>query len=388
MTIFNYIIWSTDPEIFILPLSKIGLEDRPIVWYGLLFALGFIISQQIMYRIFRSEGHAERDVDTLTTHMVLATIIGARLGHCIFYNPKLYFSNPIEILKIWEGGLASHGGAIGIIIALWMYSNMEIKVKWFFILPIRFSAKLKKREGQSFWWIADRIVIVVALTGALIRTGNLMNSEMEGIETNSNMGVVYARGTEDVLKYSDKVLSVTFEKGGEKASTTPGNVPLTAIIKYERGYEVTDNEKNLLENRIKSQLLRYSEVVEHIDFGSISEPLSYDVTREGGYSYVKIYGVGKVRHVAQIYEAIYCLVIMVVLYWFWKNRRDVVPEGFNFALFNMMLWSLRFVDEFFKMNQEPFEENIPLNMGQILSIPMFLLGAAVMFYIYRSKSKS
>ncbi len=115
--ILNYLLWSPDPDIFTIPLSYVGLDDRPVRWYGLLFAGGFILSQQVLFRIFKTEGRPEKDVEKLTVYMVVATILGARLGHCLFYNPSYYLSNPIEIIKIWEGGLASHGGAIGILIA-------------------------------------------------------------------------------------------------------------------------------------------------------------------------------------------------------------------------------------------------------------------------------
>ncbi|MBV6646862.1 MAG: prolipoprotein diacylglyceryl transferase, partial [Cyclobacteriaceae bacterium] len=200
MFIFDYLIWSPDPDIFTLPLSFIGLSDRPVRWYGLLFALGFILSQQVLYRIYRTDGQNPKDVDILTTYMVIATILGARLGHCLFYNPGHYLSNPIEILKVWEGGLASHGGAIGILIALWLYANYDIRAKLLGgLIPYSFSAKKIVRQGQSYFWVLDRMVIVVALTGALIRTGNFMNSEMEGTLTGSGTGVVYAAATEEAL---------------------------------------------------------------------------------------------------------------------------------------------------------------------------------------------
>ena len=153
MPLLNYIIWSVDPEIFTIPLSAIGLEDRPVVWYGLLFAMGFIVGQQVMYYIYEKDGQPKSDVDIITTYPVLAVIIGARLGHCLFYNPSYYLSNPIEIIKIWEGGLASHGGAIGMIFALWLFSNFDIRVKWLFLIPIRFSAKKIKRKGMIYHFI-------------------------------------------------------------------------------------------------------------------------------------------------------------------------------------------------------------------------------------------
>src|SRR5690606_12087880 len=143
-----------------------------------LFALGFLISQQILYYIYKKEGKPETDIDVLTLYMVVATIVGARLGHVLFYEPQRYLSDPVSILKVWEGGLASHGAAAAILFALWLYSR-------------------KKKPGQSYLQVVDRIVIVVALTGALIRLGNFFNSEIIGIPTHNESGIVFAR---DVTK--------------------------------------------------------------------------------------------------------------------------------------------------------------------------------------------
>ncbi len=306
-----------------------------------------------------------KDVDKLTTYMVVAVIVGARLGHCLFYDPVRYLSNPLEILKIWEGGLASHGGAIGILIALYLFG---------------------KKLNYRFVWILDRIVIVAALTGALIRTGNLFNSEMEGIETNSNVGLVYARATYDVLNYDEnRIESVSFKKGGQMESNQPGMVPITAIIRYKEGVKLNLNEKNYIETRVSNTLSRYSEVVEHVDFGS--GPLQYLVDEKNGRQVVEIFALGKVRHAAQLYEAAYLAMLMVLLFWLWKSRREVLPQGFNFALFMIILWSLRFVDEFYKMNQEAFEDDLILNMGQILSIPMTLAGIIIVFFVVRGDKK-
>lgn len=361
--ILEFLIWSPDPDIFKIPLSLIGLEDRPVRWYGLLFAGGFILSQQVLIHIFKKEGKPEKTVEKLTVYMVIAVIVGARLGHCLFYNPGYYLSNPIEIIKIWEGGLASHGGAIGMLVALWIFA--------------------RKYKEYRLMWILDRMVIVAALTGAMIRTGNFFNSEMEGIETRSATGVVYARFTEDVLKYGDKVESVTFHKGGDKVSDQPGRYPITAKVKYKRGVVLGPDEKSFVEGRLRNALLRYDEVVQHIDFGN--GPLAYKFYQEGAHHYLEVYGIGIVRHVAQIYEASYCLLFMILLYWLWKEKRYRLPEGFNFSIFMMLLWSFRFVDEFFKMNQEAFEEDLPLNMGQWLSIPLFLVGLVLLVRAYQKR---
>ena len=175
--IFGAINWDMNPEIF-----RIG--NFALRWYGLLFASGFFFGYLIFMKFFKKEGLSIDLLDKLTIYMALGTVIGARLGHCFFYEPDYYLSNPIEILKIWRGGLASHGAAIGILIALWLFVR-----------------KYKKK----FIWIIDRIVIVVALAGACIRLGNLMNSEIYGIETALPWGFVFIRNLEVVPKHPTQI---------------------------------------------------------------------------------------------------------------------------------------------------------------------------------------
>jgi prolipoprotein diacylglyceryltransferase len=318
-----------------------------------------------MIYIFKKEGRPVKDVDKLTTYMVVAVIVGARLGHCLFYDPAYYLSNPLEILMVWKGGLASHGGAIGMLVALYLFS---------------------KKLNYKYLWILDRIVIVGALTAVMIRTGNLFNSEMEGTLTNSNFGIVYARATHDVLNYDkSKIESVSFKDGGQMKNDKPGIVPITAVVEYKRGVEIDLNEKRFIEGRLRSTLLRYSEVVQHVDFGS--GPLQYRITKKNGREVLEIFALGKIRHAAQLYEASYAFVLMLVLFWLWYKKREVLPMGFNFALLMIVMWSLRFVDEFFKMNQEEFEEELMFNMGQLLSIPLTLAGIVVMILVFRSDKK-
>ncbi|HPU23019.1 MAG TPA: prolipoprotein diacylglyceryl transferase [Candidatus Kapabacteria bacterium] len=167
MDIFLSLIhWNASPEIF-------NIGGITLRWYGLLFALGFVVGYLIMQQIFSKEGKTQKDLDALTVAMVLGTIVGARLGHCLFYEPTYYLSNPIKILHIWEGGLASHGGAIGILIALYFY--------------------LKRRPYINFLWLIDRLVIVTALAAAFIRLGNFFNSEIYGAPANVPWAVIFER---------------------------------------------------------------------------------------------------------------------------------------------------------------------------------------------------
>src|SRR5688572_13538499 len=110
--LISYIIWDVSPDIFTIPYL-----NHPVRWYGLLWATGLLLSQQIMYFIYKNEGRNSKEVDTMTGYIVVGAIIGARLGHVLFYDPVYYFQHPIEILFIWQGGLASHGGTISILIA-------------------------------------------------------------------------------------------------------------------------------------------------------------------------------------------------------------------------------------------------------------------------------
>ncbi|KPK87829.1 MAG: prolipoprotein diacylglyceryl transferase [Bacteroides sp. SM23_62_1] len=169
--------WNVNPEIF-----RIG--NFAVRWYGLLFASGFLFGYLIFYKFFKKEGLTVEILDKLTIYMALGTVIGARLGHCLFYEPNYYLSNPIEILKIWKGGLASHGAAIGILIALYLFV---------------------RKHKKPFIWILDRIVVVVALGGALIRIGNLMNSEIYGVQTSLPWGFVFIRNHEIVPKHPTQI---------------------------------------------------------------------------------------------------------------------------------------------------------------------------------------
>jgi len=163
--ILNYITWDVDPEIF----SIGGLSIR---WYGLMFAMAFLSGYLVFTRALKIKRLDAEMLDQLLIYVAVGTILGARLGHCLFYEPSYYLSNPVEILKIWEGGLASHGAAIGIVIALWLYI---------------------RKHKLSFLWLMDRIVIVVPLGGAFIRTGNLFNSEIYGRATDVPWAFLFVR---------------------------------------------------------------------------------------------------------------------------------------------------------------------------------------------------
>jgi phosphatidylglycerol---prolipoprotein diacylglyceryl transferase len=169
--------WDVNPEIF-----RIG--SFAVRWYGLLFASSFLFGYLIMIRIFRNENLSDALLDKLTVYMALGVIIGARLGHCLLYEPEYYLAKPLEILKVWKGGLASHGAAVGILIAIGIFSY---------------------KEKKGYFWVLDRVSIVVALAGFFIRMGNLMNSEIYGVETTLPWGFVFLRNGETAPKHPTQI---------------------------------------------------------------------------------------------------------------------------------------------------------------------------------------
>ena len=172
--LLNFIHWNVNPEIFQLgPFS--------VRWYGLLFASGFLIGYYIGEKMLRSENVPQKWIDSVFFYIIIATIVGARLGHVFFYGWDYYSQNPSEIIKVWHGGLSSHGGTLGILVAIIIYSKVVTK--------------------RSMLWILDRIVVPTALVAAFIRLGNLMNSEIYGVQTSLPWGFIFERNGETVAKH-------------------------------------------------------------------------------------------------------------------------------------------------------------------------------------------
>lgn len=155
------ITWTADPAIF-------TIGSKEIRWYSLMFIIGFGIGYKIVERMWRRESINPKWIDPLLYYTLIGTVVGARFGHCLFYDPGYYLSHPIEILKVWEGGLASHGGVLGIIVAIYFYS--------------------KHVSRQSMLWTFDKLVVPTGLVAALIRIGNLMNHEVYGHPTDLPWG--------------------------------------------------------------------------------------------------------------------------------------------------------------------------------------------------------
>lgn len=175
------VTWTVDPVLFSLgPVS--------VRWYGMMFVVGFFIGYKIMERIFRHEGVPEKWLGILLIYVVIATIVGARLGHCFFYEWDYFSKHPVEILYTWNGGLASHGGTIGLMIAVILFSVFTTK--------------------RNPLWTFDRLVIPIALVGALIRMGNLMNHEIYGHPTDLPWGFRFVANVNAWMAGADPVYTV------------------------------------------------------------------------------------------------------------------------------------------------------------------------------------
>jgi prolipoprotein diacylglyceryl transferase len=162
----SVITWTVDPAIF-------TIGSKEIRWYALMFVIGFAIGYNIVKRMWIRENINPEWLDPLLYYTLIGTFVGARLGHCLFYAPDYYLSHPIKILKVWEGGLASHGGVLGIIVAIYFYS--------------------KHVTRQNMLWTFDKLVTPTGLVAALIRIGNLINHEVYGKETTLPWGFRFIR---------------------------------------------------------------------------------------------------------------------------------------------------------------------------------------------------
>lgn len=242
-------------------LTSIGpIQPR---WYGLMWVCAFAFGYLIGVKMFQDAGKTIEQLDRLLIYVLVGTVIGARLGHVFFYEAEFYLRNIHLIPQVWTGGLASHGAAIGIIIAMYLYA--------------------KKTTGVNFWWVADRVVPGVAIGGMFIRIGNFFNSEIIGVPTDLPWAVIFTRV--DMLP----------------------------------------------------------------------------------------------RHPSMLYEAILCLFVLIVLWTIYKKYDQKPPEGSLFATFLVLLFGGRFFLEFTKQTLADFLEGSLLDMGQLLSIPLVLIGLWIMW---------
>lgn len=266
MGLLSFIHWNINPEIFHLgPFS--------VRWYGLMFALSFILGYRMVEKELKHEGENIKWMDSLLVYIVAGTILGARFGHVFFYGWDYYSQHPAEILMIWKGGLASHGGVVGVFISLLIFSKVVSK--------------------RNVFWIIDRVMVPTALASMFIRLGNFFNSEIYGVETTLPWGIIFERNQEIVAK-----------------------------------------------------------------------------------------------HPTQLYEALaYFITFLVMRFMYWKTGAKS-KTGLISGVFFIMVFSARFFIEFIKADQEAFEADMVLNMGQWLSIPFVLFGVLLVINALRKNSLS
>jgi len=355
----NFIIWDVSPEIF-------TIFGRDVRWYGLFFAFSFLLGTILLSKFYKREGKNEKDVDTITIYMLVATVVGARLGHCLFYGFEYYFiENPSEIIAVWDGGLASHGAAFGILFGVWLYA--------------------RKHPDQSYLYLLDRIVITIALAAVFIRGGNLMNSEIVGKPTKEPYGFIFVHDTKAILEKNFKsVQSISFDQNG-KDTTIAGirYAGIDAVITLHL-FDV----KNAGEF-VQNEFLPYLNSCGYCNDYLISTNKStYRMIHEGETSVtiaVPVYGIP--RHATQIYEALTSLILFSLLMFLYYKTDAGFREGRLFAIFVIWIFGLRFAHEYFKENQEVFEsgmqQSLGLNMGQLLSIPLIVVGVYILIRSYR-----
>lgn len=176
---FLAITWDVNPIL-------VQLGPLAIRYYSLLFVAGFPLGYWLFIKFYKKEGLDTNLLEPLLWALLIATIVGARLGHCLFYQPDYYLTQEhwLEIFMPWKGGLASHGGAIALVFAIWWYSH-----------------KYGKKNNFDMMWVFDRLGIAVCFAGCLIRLGNLMNSEIYGNPTDLPWGFIFVRAGETMPKH-------------------------------------------------------------------------------------------------------------------------------------------------------------------------------------------
>ncbi len=317
--IFLGITWNPNDTLF-------SLGPLQIKYYNLLWIIAFAVGWYLMKRIFEKEKKTDKQLDALFIYTVLATMLGARLGHVFFYDWAYYQNHLVEILLpireksgsalfgLINGyefsgftGLASHGAAIGVIVGMYLLT--------------------RKYKDLKLLWVLDRVVIPVSLGAFMVRLGNFFNSEINGKITDESFifATRFVRDSDDMPAY--KALQVTQEKTTDAA------------------YKAIEVDP------------KFTEYLQAIPF----------------------------RHPAQLYEGIAYIFVFLILYWlYWKTDKGDKP-GFLFGMFLILLWTIRFFVEFVKKSQGGFEESLGfLSTGQWLSIPFIIIG---LYFVLRPVAK-
>jgi prolipoprotein diacylglyceryltransferase len=339
------LIWDADPVLFIAGGLQVG-------WYGVLFGLGFLLSQRVMYLVYRREGKVVLDV--LLLYLMAGCIIGARITHCLFYDPAYYIGHPLSILKVWEGGLASHGAALGMIAALYLFS--------------------RRHPDHPFLWLIDRIAIVALMTGALVRVGNFINGEIVGTPTHGRYGVVFIpQARISVMRQFPQVRALQVVRREDNRSGPREDIPVTVILDVELPGMSKEPALRQLTSGLLPALQANPMVATSLRGLADAESLPVLTPLSGGWR-VEIPAWGIPRHPVQLYEGVSALLLAAGLFIVWWGRKASTPGGSLLGWCFILLFTARFFLEFLKEDVTPVEAGLPLKVGQLLSIPFVFLG--------------
>lgn len=343
------ILWNVGPEV-------IPGFDRPNK-YALLFITGIILGYYIVKRIYTREKVEIKELDNLLMWVVVATIVGARLGHVFFYEWGYYKDHLAEIPAVWKGGLASHGAAVAIPLAVILYRKFA--------------------STRPIFWTLDRVVIAVAIAGCFIRLGNLANSEIKGKPSDGAMSMVFVHNFEKSMgfrEYFPGEYEVTFEETGNDTLVDGIAYP---EVKVDINFPKNNNKE------ITSYFVKvnprinefFHEKNDNFEFLTINDARMPDdassYIRDDGFS-LFFYMIP--RAPTQLIEAIgYLLIFLALFFLYWKTNSGQIP-GFIFGAFLIGIFGFRFFIEYLKEGQAARDAETIINTGQMLSIPFVLLG--------------
>lgn len=325
-----YITWDVDPQLF----SVLGREIR---WYGVLWALGVLGTAWIVQRMYKFEKLPEEWFDSLFMNVLVGLLIGARLGHCLFYEPLDYLSNPLSLLEVWKGGLASHGGAIGMVIGVCKYS-------------------LKITKKKINW----RNLIIGGLVGFILAGG-----------------IKYAVSPESI----DSALGIAF------LGLSVGVAVAMLFTVYPTAIQTLD--RLVIGVALGATSIRLGNLMNHEIYGGpLDKPWAFKFIRnldEWKKGLEPVYSVPS--HPTQIYEALtYFTVFIVGMFLFYKTKARM-KTGLILGISLIGIFLSRFLFEFIKNVQVDYESDMILNMGQLLSLPFILWGFYLVWSALKSNSK-
>lgn len=352
MDILAFISWDVNPNIIESPIM--------IRYYGLLMAISFITGYYIVRKFLVNEGADGEWIDKFLFYTLIGGVVGARLGHVFFYDWKDYKDNLLDIFKIWEGGLASHGGTIGVIISTWLLSKRVTK--------------------KNILWSLDKIVIATAIAACFIRIGNLMNSEIIGAKSESESAFFFQYEAEKTVGWYFNVEEedVKIEPSERVIEVDGCNYPL-AKVSIAVPVELIGNEQGYYDGFESRNKENYKNADDH--FFTVSSTPEI-VSNQSGTSIVSTIGIIP-RIPTQLIESGSYFLIFILLFigywkWHWYKR-----QGLLFGMFFVLLFSARFVIEFWKEHQT-LDDGASLNMGQWLSVPAIAIG---LFFIAKAVMK-